>query len=416
VKEKICLIVDRHLGILGHLIIVDKDSNNWDATIGDVRRGLDSIRKELRNVLTLEAFNSTKVAEFQATVRNCEETLYTTMGRVRKDLIVARVRMATIGSSHKLYPEEQFENVITHSQSSSLRDVIVIVDEAGCIPAYELLGLGFLRRNIKSIVCVGDVNQLPPYVPQPICNDKKTGKRGKIHCNKFFSILDVSALHKSNDAKVFLRKQYRVPADIASILKVRVYKGKYETAKSAKVPKQGFHFVDVTKSNNKAPRFGTSNKKYVNKDEIEKCISILQDIKSMSTTQSVMILTTVSDKTKNICDYFFYCIQHSVTSYLTYFCQYKNQQHELEVQLRKNGHTHQPVRTIDQCQGQEADHVIWSLAQKPTRFLDKKRFNVAISRVRKKLYLVADKKEFQAACDNTNWESCWIAKDLLRLP
>jgi superfamily I DNA and/or RNA helicase len=95
--------------------------------------------------------------------------------------------------------------------------------------------------------------------------------------------------------------------------------------------------------------------------------------------------------------------------------QYKNQQREIEFQLRKKGYKHQNVLTIDQCQGQEADYVIWSLVQKPTRFLDKNRFNVALSRVRKRLYFVADKKEFQAASGNSNWDSHWIAKDVLQL-
>ena len=75
----------------------------------------------------------------------------------------------------------------------------------------------------------------------------------------------------------------------------------------------------------------------------------------------------------------------------------------------------QGVLTIDQCQGQEADYVILSLVQKPTRFLNKNRFNVALSRVRKRLYLLTDRKEFKDASTNSSWESSFIAKDLLQL-
>ena len=50
------------------------------------------------------------------------------------------------------------------------------------------------------------------------------------------------------------------------------------------------------------------------------------------------------------------------------------------------------VLTIDQCQGQEADIVILSLVQKPTRFLTINRLNVALSRVRKRLFVLVDKK------------------------
>lgn len=76
---------------------------------------------------------------------------------------------------------------------------------------------------------------------------------------------------------------------------------------------------------------------------------------------------------------------------------------------------HLQVLTIDQCQGQEADYVILSLVQKPTRFLNKNRLNVALSRVRKKLYFLADRAAFQAASSDVNWECHLIAKDLLRM-
>ena len=46
---------------------------------------------------------------------------------------------------------------------------------------------------------------------------------------------------------------------------------------------------------------------------------------------------------------------------------------------RANMKDPQSVLTIDQCQGQEADAVILSLVQKPTRFLTKNRLNVALS-------------------------------------
>jgi superfamily I DNA and/or RNA helicase len=73
------------------------------------------------------------------------------------------------------------------------------------------------------------------------------------------------------------------------------------------------------------------------------------------------------------------------------------------------------VLTIDQCQGQEADYVILSLVQKPTRFLDLNRLNVALSRVRKKLYFLADKRDFLAACNDKNWPCSLLGRDLLGL-
>jgi superfamily I DNA and/or RNA helicase len=71
--------------------------------------------------------------------------------------------------------------------------------------------------------------------------------------------------------------------------------------------------------------------------------------------------------------------------------------------------------TIDQCHGQEADIVIISLVQKPTRFLNKNRLNVALSRVREKLYFLADKKQFLEKSRDSNWDCSLLARDLLQL-
>lgn len=97
--------------------------------------------------------------------------------------------------------------------------------------------------------------------------------------------------------------------------------------------------------------------------------------------------------------------------------QYKKQQRKLQYEIKQSGFAEDcvPVLTIDQCQGQEADLVILSLVQRPTRFLNKNRFNVALSRVRKKLFLLCDKKDFQDAAKNSSWECALLAKDLLQL-
>jgi ATP-dependent exoDNAse (exonuclease V) alpha subunit len=71
--------------------------------------------------------------------------------------------------------------------------------------------------------------------------------------------------------------------------------------------------------------------------------------------------------------------------------------------------------TIDQCQGQEADIVILSLVRKPTRFLDKNRMNVALSRVRQMLYFLVDRALFAEASQNSGWDCGLLAKDLLRM-
>ncbi len=72
------------------------------------------------------------------------------------------------------------------------------------------------------------------------------------------------------------------------------------------------------------------------------------------------------------------------------------------------------VLTIDQAQGQESDAVILSLVRKPTKFLNKNRLNVALSRVRKKLYILVDKSRLREACRDSKWEGNLLAADLIQ--
>jgi superfamily I DNA and/or RNA helicase len=71
------------------------------------------------------------------------------------------------------------------------------------------------------------------------------------------------------------------------------------------------------------------------------------------------------------------------------------------------------VLTIDQCQGQEADAVVLSMVQKPTRFLNKNRLNVALSRVRKELYVLIDTNKLKEACNNRNWDAAPLANEMI---
>jgi len=95
--------------------------------------------------------------------------------------------------------------------------------------------------------------------------------------------------------------------------------------------------------------------------------------------------------------------------------QYKKQQRKLQFCLKQTQEEFTAVLTIDQCQGQEADVVIISLVRKPTKFLNKNRLNVALSRVHKELYLLADKDALREASRWTDWGCNRLAEDLLEM-
>jgi superfamily I DNA and/or RNA helicase len=226
------------------------------------------------------------------------------------------------------------------------------------------------------------------------------------------SLLDVSGLTNDNEGKILLTTQYRVPRDIANILNSRIYHGVYNTAPTCQAPLHGFRFVDVRRN-----RSYDQNQKYVNKDEVRYCIELVRQ--SRKEYQSFMILTPVRLlMTKGDCGFagryvFGDTFPLTLESALNF--QYKKQQRQLQFEFKKAGFEDMSILTIDQCQGQEADVVIISLVQKPTRFLNKNRFNVALSRVRQRLYLLTDEKEFRRASQDSNWECHWMAQDLLQL-
>ncbi len=104
--------------------------------------------------------------------------------------------------------------------------------------------------------------------------------------------------------------------------------------------------------------------------------------------------------------------------YKYHILKYKNQQREFEYQIKRQNdrfglNIDATVLTIDQCQGQEADAVILSFVQKPTRFLTINRLNVAQSRVCKKLYVLTDFDDFRSACRDKNWECAGLATDMI---
>jgi superfamily I DNA and/or RNA helicase len=152
-----------------------------------------------------------------------------------------------------------------------------------------------------------------------------------------------------------------------------------------------------------------SHQKYVNKNEIKATLDIIARKVGDGKT-NILVLTPVS-MTKLVKE------QNNDVSLIILFMksQYKDQQNELRFQMLKKSPEYKdiPVLTIDQCQGKEADYVILSLVRKPTTFLNKNRLNVALSRVRKKLYFLNDKCHFLEASKNICWESHLLAKSLM---
>ena len=306
-SEQIKAVVAEHSAILGSLVpLRDTDSQRKQEKIvwkAQAKRALQHICHCLGLLLKDEAFSLKIAEELQTAVRNAWDSLSDARDRISEEVEEnARVYLSTIGSSHKIPVEGQEGNEsgivraldrLRIGGSSVGRRTIVVFDEAGCIPCYELLGLSRIGRNIEALVCVGDKHQLSPYDPQANFSPKR-GTRfttATSDDSKIKSLLDVRALSQDADTKVKLTTQYRVPRDIANLLNDRIYKGNYKTALECGVPMKGFHFIDVPEES----RYGRENEKYVNKREIARCIELVQ-ARIREGFDSLMVLTPVSPR------------------------------------------------------------------------------------------------------------------------
>ena len=442
--------------LLGGLIHIrtEKEKENWEKwKKHEALTHLKFLLKSFRTLLQEDLFSEESALQIHSDYKEAEEGKKKTETRVEEELRKhSRLKMSTIGSSHKMIPTdaeqsnrivtenlhdsrditELLDNLSLNSNECEEKSAVVIFDESGCIPEYELLGLGRIVKDISSIVLVGDIHQLPPYDPSDRKKDQQRLRHGrtsrierstsqKDNKIKMKSLLHVSKLKEDNDTKIFLTKQYRVPKDIAEILNSRIYKGLYKTVDNMGIPHEGLKIVHV-------PLDRKPRRKYVNSFEVEKGLSLLRDAQRKCIREiSALVITPVSVHMIILlfcifsiqlpCIFFKYSNRkHTYTSVLFIGLikyQYKNQQREFEFQLKKADMDHYPVLTIDQCQGQEADLVILSLVQKPTSFLTKNRLNVALSRVRKRLYILVDVKEFKSAAKNSRCGSSFIINDLI---
>lgn len=312
-EEKIDDVVNTHLSILGQLLPIRPEKARrmraWHMYEKEVRLALFQIDNGLFSLIQRNTFSLKNAKTAELAVRKATQSLEAAIGRAKKELMEdARVLLSTIGSSTRLPAGRAKIADTTNSISDAFgrmsvsgtqkkTKTIVVFDEAGCIPSYELLGLSMLGHSIDSLVCVGDKNQLPPYDPSSSSKHIPPSHEAEQSGGGVQSLLDVSQL-TSDKGKIKLTKQYRVPHDIANLLNNRIYEGDYQTALESRAPLRGFHFVHipgpvVEQNSRKKGRKRYDRKSEINKDEIQRCLEIVLQSKKDG-IESIMVLTPVS--------------------------------------------------------------------------------------------------------------------------
>jgi len=319
-EDTVQKVVENHAELLGGLIDLRTDveietwpSQQWDSREAMAR--LSALKEAYQNLLSLKSFDENKALEIQADLSKAKKELSDSEVRLSEELpSTARLHMCTIGSSHKLptgrrisesspdFSDDEFDTADKfgnfHGKDGIIvrrgKESIVIFDEAGCIPSYELLGLSRLGLDIKSLVLVGDKHQLPPYDSSQQASSSGT----KYFRKKQSSLLDISLLSQSGH-KTHLTTQYRVPKDIACILNTHVYSGLYNTCPRALVPCSGLNVIHVKEDHS------MSRKKYVNVNEIIRGCELIDELRQDDSIFNILIVTPVSTTYTCPCSIFF---------------------------------------------------------------------------------------------------------------
>ena len=246
---------------------------------------------------------------------------------------------------------------------------LVIIDEAARSTPPELL-IPILRA--KKVILIGDHYQLPPSVSDYLRDDVE-----------FLDSLTLEFLEKSFFERIFeqipaehkamLTEQFRMPPEVGNLISELFYHGQLKNgiikSKDNFVSPETIKWIDVVGVNRKD---GTSR---YNIEEISAIHNLLLDIAKKipkGKKKEVAVITPYTAQKENLRK-MIKKVEEQIGT------------HKLQIKCG----------TVDSFQGQEADIVIYSCVRTDGNLsflIDKRRLNVALSRVRENLFIVGHKK------------------------
>lgn len=245
---------------------------------------------------------------------------------------------------------------------------LVIIDEAARATLPELL-IPILRG--KKVIIIGDHYQLPPAISKSIIDDIESFDR------EILELLEKSFFEKLFEStpdtnKAILLDQFRMPKEVGNMISKLFYDGKLrngiEKTTEGFISPSTIKWIDV-KGRNKIE--GTSR---YNQEEALEIKKLLIDIASKLTPEKSKEISVITP----------YSAQKKLLRKIINDLKDRGQIQNLQIKCD----------TVDSFQGQEADIVIYSCVRTDgslSFLIDKKRLNVALSRVRENLFIVGHK-------------------------
>lgn len=234
----------------------------------------------------------------------------------------------------------------------SLKFDVCIIDEA--TQCTEIASFTPLQFDVKKLILVGDVKQLPPLVFGKECAE--AGLK-----NSLFSRIQNSFIGTNLEGVKMLTVQYRMHPEILKWPNEFFYEGKL-TSDTRATKCDAFPFKPYTVFSLEYQQNHTQMEHQIyNNEEIQFVLKLLTEIIK-------------------------YCDRHTSIAVITPYSRHKR---ECEKYLLANNIKQVSVQSIDSVQGQEYDVVVISLARTiGTGFLDNpQRLNVALTRARKCLVM-----------------------------
>ncbi len=288
---------------------------------------------------------------------------------------------------------------------------LVIIDEAGRSTIMEsLVPMQFAKRALL----VGDHKQLPPLVSSDV-RKQWDAEFPNIECPGETSVLEAAVSCLPQSSVSFLNRQFRMHPQIGSFISEVFYAGQGlengVVSEQRSWPIEGLpaavSYHSTAKYGEKAKeKFHPDLKSYYNASEVQITMDLLETIDQIAKGRekpSVGIIT-------------FYTAQKELL---------KTKVKELDLENLYFSAS-ENIATLDSFQGREEDIIILSLVRRPENiekmdsklyrfFLDIRRLNVALSRARKRLFIVGDLERISAVKSKTkDIPGMKVAYDLYR--
>ncbi len=245
---------------------------------------------------------------------------------------------------------------------------LVIVDEAGKALMPEVL---IPLNKAKKLILIGDHKQLPPVIHPALYDAEKIELDDRQYFKK--EVFDISFFEHEfkscpDSNKTMLTTQYRMPPMIGTMISELFYDGKIENGRGTE-KKHPLYFdtsislIDMSKVHEYSEKEEGSP---TNEYEAQYVVYLIQSIRSICPKARIAVVTPYKGQKRVICS-----------------------------KLPQKMDNNVVVDTVDSFQGDEAEVVIYctTRANKKTPFFsDYRRLNVAFSRAKNELIIIASAK------------------------